>query len=423
MPTESSVAPSVEEFRGEAVAWLRSRGLPERRDDGPTDPDWGTGSDNVAVFHDLSHDEELELIRRLADWQRTRFEAGFGAITWPTEYGGRGLSPAHADAYAEEELRFETPSTHELVAVTVGLVAPTIRLFGTPAQRERFVRPFLTASELACQLFSEPGAGSDLANLGTRAVRDGDDWVVTGQKVWTSGAQYAQWGELIARTDAGVPKHQGMTAFLVPLDAPGVTVRPLRQMSGGSSFNEVFLDEVRIPDAYRLGEVGQGWKVALTTLGFERGHSGRRSHVGGHWRQAVELARWAGADKDPVLRQQLADVVIAGRLAEIATVRDEQAAADGAPPGAIGSMRKLRWVTRMTAMSDFVREVLGPRLVVDTGEWGTFAWSEQVLGAPGYRIAGGSDEIQRNIIGERVLGLPAEPRTDRNLPWREVRGA
>jgi alkylation response protein AidB-like acyl-CoA dehydrogenase len=423
MPTELSTEPSVAEFRREALAWLRSTGLPERRDDSQASTGWGTGSDSVAVFHDLPHDEEHELIRRLADWQRTRFEAGFGAITWPTEYGGRGLTPAHADAYDEEELRFETPSTHELVAVTVGLVAPTIRLFGTAEQRERFIRPFLTASELACQLFSEPGAGSDLANLGTRAVRDGDDWVVTGQKVWTSGAQFAQWGELIARTDPDVPKHRGMTAFLVPIDAPGVTVRPLRQMSGGSSFNEVFLDEVRIPDGYRLGEVGEGWKVALTTLGFERGHSGRRSLLGGHWRQAVELARWAGADADPVLRQKLADVVIAGRLAEIATLRDERAAADGAPPGAIGSMRKLRWVGRMTAMSDFVSEVLGPRLVVDTGEWGTFAWNEQVLGAPGYRIAGGSDEIQRTIIGERLLGLPAEPRADRNRPWREVRGA
>lgn len=411
--------PSVEEFRQEAAEWLRSLGLPERDDD--TSAEWGSGSDTVAVFHNLSQEEERILIRRLADWQRTKFEAGFGAITWPLEYGGRGLTPAHEDAYAAEERKYETPAPHELVSVTVNLVAPTIRLLGTPEQRERFIRPFLTCAELACQLFSEPDAGSDLANVGTRAIRDGDEWVITGQKVWTSGAQFADWGELIARTDPDVPKHKGMTAFLVPMNAEGLSVRPLRQMSGGSSFNEVFFDDVRIPDTLRLGRVGEGWKVALTTLGFERGASAQQARVGGDWRRAVQLARWTGADKDPVLRQQLADVVIAWRLGEIAAARDEQALADGNPPGAIGSVRKLQWVRRMTTVSEFVRSALGPRLVVDTGEWGTFAWGEHVLGAPGYRIAGGSDEIQRTIIGERLLGLPPEPRTDRNVPWRETR--
>jgi alkylation response protein AidB-like acyl-CoA dehydrogenase len=413
--------PTVAEFGSAARSWLRGTGLPERAPD--AEPAWGVGPDSVAVFHDLGHEEELALVRRQADWQRTRYAAGFGAITWPVEHGGRGLSTAHADAYADAESDFATPAPHELVSVTTGLIAPTVRLLGTPAQRERFLRPFRTADELCCQLFSEPGAGSDLADLATRAVPDGDGWVVTGQKVWTSGAQFAGWGELLARTDPDAAKHRGITAFLVPLDAPGVTVRPLRQMSGGTSFNEVFLDGVRIPDTLRLGEVGAGWKVALTTLGFERGGSGARSRVGGQWRQAVALARWAGADRDPVLRQQLADVVIAGRLGEIAAARDERGAAAGEPPGALGSLRKLRWTQRMTALSDLVAEVLGPRLVADTGEWGTFAWTEHVLGAPGYRIAGGSDEVQRTIVGERLLGLPIEPRTDRDRPWAQLHGA
>jgi alkylation response protein AidB-like acyl-CoA dehydrogenase len=384
-------------------------------------PVWGEGSDDVSVFHDLSFEAEKALLDRLREWQRTKFEAGYGALTWPEEFGGRGLTPEFEDAFVAEERAFDTGGAHELLSVTLHLIAPTIRLLGTAEQRQRFIESFLSGRELACQLFSEPGAGSDLASLGTRAVRDGDDWVISGQKVWTSGAQFAQWGELIARTDPGVPKHQGMTAFLVPLDLPGIEVRPLRQMSGGTSFNEVFFDEVRIPDSQRLGNVGEGWKVALTTLGFERGASSSTAGVGGSVLQTVGLAGFTGADRDPVLRQQLAEVVIAHRLGEIAHARDEHARTRGEPLGAVGSIRKMQWVSRMRGISDFVAAALGPRLVVDSGEWGTFAWGRHVLGVPGYRIAGGSDEIQRNIIAERLLELPAEPRTDRTTAWRESR--
>ena len=186
-------------------------------------------------------------------WQQEKYDAGYGAITWPAEYGGAGLSDAHERAFNEVEADFATPEGHETFAVTTSLVAPTVAIFGTPAQRARFVRRFLRADELCCQLFSEPGAGSDLAGLATRAERDGDEWVINGQKIWSSGAQFAGWGELIARTDPAVPKHAGMTAFLIPLDAPGVRIRPIRQMSGGSSFSEVFLTDVRVPDELRLG--------------------------------------------------------------------------------------------------------------------------------------------------------------------------
>src|SRR3546814_903536 len=245
------------------------------------------------------------------------------------------------------------------------------------------ITPMLRVDLLACQLFSEPGAGSDLASLATRARRDGDDGVITGQKVWTAGGQFAQGGELLARTDPDAPKHRGITAFMAPLDADGLEVRPLRQMSGGSSFNEVFLTEVRIPDAYRIGEVGEGWKVALTTLGFERNSSGENTDVGGTLDQVIELARATGAIEDPVLRQRLADVVIAHRLGEVASARD---AATPDATGVGGSMRKLQWTERLTQISDFVAEVAGADLVVDDGS-GTFAWTGHVLGAPGYRIA------------------------------------
>lgn len=407
------------DFQMEARSWLAGCGLARTGASDGGNEVWGEGSDDVSVFHNLSFYDERRLLDRLCGWQRVKYEAGFGALSWPVEVGGRGLPPEFEEAFAAEERVYDTGPAHELVSVTLHLIAPTIRLLGSDEQRNQFIRPLLDGSALACQLFSEPGAGSDLAGLGTRAVHDGDDWVITGQKVWTSGAQFAQLGELIARTDPGVPKHKGMTAFLIPMDLPGIEIRPLRQMSGGTSFNEVFFDQVRIPDSLRLGEVGDGWRVALTTLGFERGASSGNA-AGGSAAQAQALASFTGADRDPLLRAQLADIVIAQRLAEIATIRDEHDLADGKPLGAIGSVRKMQWVSRMRGISDFVEGALGPRLVVDSGEWGTYAWGQHVLGVPGYRIAGGSDEIQLNIIAERMLGLPGDPSSDRSTPWRDI---
>ena len=408
-------APSVEEFAAAARDWLAARLA-------RTDADqraWGEGSDDVSVFHRLSFAQEKALLDRAMAWQQEKYDAGYAAITWPAKDGGAGLTASHEQAFNEVEADFATPDGHETFAVTTHLVAPTIRLFGTAEQQARFVRRFLRAEELCCQLFSEPGAGSDLAGLATSAKRDGDDWVVSGQKVWSSGAQFAGWGELIARTDPAVPKHGGMTAFLIPLDAPGVEIRPIRQMSGGSSFNEVFLTDVRIPDDLRLGAVGQGWKVALTTLGFERGGSGNRG-VGGSWERLLSLASWLGRTGDPVVRQQLASVYIHQQVRRMNAARVAAATAAGQPPGPEGSIGKLLWVAGMTEIGQVAASLLGPRLIADTGEWGTFAWNDHVLGAPGYRIAGGSDEIQRNIIAERVLGLPGDVRVDRDLPWREI---
>ncbi|WP_431875768.1 acyl-CoA dehydrogenase family protein [Amycolatopsis sacchari] len=403
--TEAELA----DFADTARKWLAGH-LPPRGD---------AAGRSVAVFHNLPFDEERALLGRIQEWLRVKFEAGYGAISWPAEHGGAGLSALHEAVFAEVEREFAHPGQHELTSVSTALIAPTVQLFGTAEQKERLVRPLLRGDTLACQLFSEPSAGSDLAGLATRAVRDGDSWIVNGQKVWSSGAQFADWGELIARTDPGVPKHKGLTAFLLPMDTPGVEVRPLRQMSGGTSFCEVFLDDVRIPDSLRLGEVGGGWSVTMATLGFERGHSGANADLGGGFEQLVADARRLGRTADPEVRRVLADVWLAEKVAALSAQRDRESQLAGEEPGPIGSLRKLDWAQRLKLVSEAAAVVLGPRLVADAGD-GTHRWTEHYLGAPGYRIAGGSDEVQRTIIAERLLGLPPEPRADRGMAWKDI---
>ena len=411
--------PDLDAWRKAARRWLEEHAEP--RPSGSEELRWGEGSDSVAVFHNLSFDEEAAMLAANRAWQQAKDDAGYVGIDWPAEWGGAGLPAEYARAFADEEADFVTPAGAELFSVTVRLVAPTVATFGTPEQTARFLRPLRRAEVLACQLFSEPGAGSDLANLSCRAERDGDGWVVNGQKVWTSGAPHAAYGELIARTDPAAPKHRGLTAFLVPLDAPGVDIRPIRQMTGGASFSEVFFSDVRIPDGLRLGAVGDGWRVALATLGFERSHSGSaRRRPGGTFEQLAAAARHFGRSGDPVVRQRLADVYIGATLLRLTAGRVAAAARAGHAPGPEGSIGKLAWTELMRRMTGVAGEILGARLVADTGEWGAYAWSEHVLGAPGYRIAGGSDEIQRNIIAERVLGLPAEPRADKDVAFRDL---
>jgi alkylation response protein AidB-like acyl-CoA dehydrogenase len=417
MPT---TVPDLGTWRKAARAWLEEHAEP-RPAGSPAERPWGEGSDSVAVFHNLSFDDEAAILRANQAWQQAKDDAGYAAIAWPPEWGGAGLPAEYARAFAEEEAAFVVPPGAELFSVTVRLVAPTVATFGTGEQITRFLRPLRRAEVLACQLFSEPGAGSDLANLSCRAARDGDEWIVNGQKVWTSGGPHAAYGELIARTDRDVPKHRGLTAFLVPLDAPGVEVRPIRQMTGGASFSEVFFADVRIPDDLRLGPVGDGWRVALTTLGFERSHSGSsRRRPGGSFEQLAAAARHFGRAADPAVRQGLAGLYIGATLLRLNAERVAAAARAGHAPGPEGSIGKLFWTEHMARLTAVATDVLGPRLAADTGEWGAYAWSEHVLGAPGYRIAGGSDEIQRNIIAERVLGLPAEPRVDKDVPFRDL---
>ncbi len=417
----AAVQPSVEQFADEASKWLSAHAQP-RGDEAATHKSGGE-SFSVAVFHALGTEQEQHLLDELVSWNQLKAEVGYHAITWPSEYGGLGLSKEHARAYARLELAFSVPVRHETFSVTTGLVAPTVERFGTEEQKQRFVTTFLRADQLCCQLFSEPGAGSDLAGVGCRAVPDGDEWVLQGQKIWSSGAQYSQWGLLLARTDPDVPKHRGITAFLVPVRAPGVEIRPIKQMSGGASFNEVFFDGARVPDSLRLGAVGDGWNVALTTLGFERessGSGGGSRRPGGSFQELLVSARALGRTGDPIVRDRLAQVYIRTRVQEMIGLRAEAGRQMGAPPGPEGSIGKLVWTDNLEFVSEVASLVVGPALLADTGQWATYEWTEHVLGAPGYRIAGGSDEIQRNIVGERVLGLPGEPRVDRNQAWKDV---
>ncbi len=401
-------AADLDAWTGAARSWLDEH-VPRRPP--AAEAEWGVGSDSVALFKNLSADEERAHVDALRAWQRTKSDAGYGSITWPVEYGGGGLTPAHERAFLTLEHEYEIPESHEAVGISLDLVGPTILTCGTDDQKARYLRPLRRADEHWCQLMSEPGAGSDLASLQTKAERDGDRWRITGQKVWTSGAQLADFGYILTRTDPAAPRHEGITAFLVPMHAPGVEVRPLRQMSGGCSFNEVFFDGLEVSDAERIGEVGGGWRVAITTLGFERMAATKPAGGGTDTFDLLRLAaHHFGRDRDPVVRQALADVWIQRKVRALTIRRAAEALTAGGVPGPEGSIGKLAMTRGMQRVGEVAGLILGPKLAADTGEWGTFAWSELVNGVPGFRIAGGTDEVQRNIIAERALGLPREAR-------------
>ncbi len=372
---------------------------------------WGEGSDSVGVLDEKTAEEELEELAEAKTWKAKEFDAGFGWITGPEEYGGRALPVDYERRYREVSGAYRTPST-QAFGIGLGMVAPTILAHAIPEVRERYLRSMYRGDIVGCQLFSEPVAGSDLAGIQTRAERDGDEWIVSGQKVWTSGAQYSDIGEIITRTDPDKPKHKGLTMLLVDMHAPGIEVRPLRQMTGGATFNEVFFDEVRVPDSHRLGDVDEGWTVALTTLMNERAAiGGGGAGVGTmNFTRFVELAHHLGVDRDPLVRQGLADVYIRTTVARYTNLRGSAKIRAGQLPGPEMSIGKLALTQNMTRLGEVLSEMLGPRLAADSGEWGTYAWHEFVLGTPGMRVAGGTDEIMRNIVGERVLGLPKEPK-------------
>jgi alkylation response protein AidB-like acyl-CoA dehydrogenase len=411
---------TLEAFEDEARAFLD--GAAKKR---PTETDfvWGEGSDNVIVFEERSHEQERAQLAEAQQWRARRFDAGFGWITGPTAYGGRELSGAHQRAYDRLEGEYDIPP-QSFFTVGLGMVAPTIAAHGTDAVKEAYLRALYRADIVACQLFSEPGAGSDLASLQARAERDGDEWVLNGQKVWTSGAQNSDIGEIICRTDPDLPKHKGLTGFVVDMRAPGVDIRPLRQMTGGASFNEVFFTDVRVPDDHRLGDINQGWTVALTTLMNERASIGAGStgaNAPGTLQRVVEMARHFGALDDPVRRDALADVIIRLRVAAYNNQRALDKVRAGQLPGPELSIAKLALTDNMQRLTGLISRILGPRITADQGEWGTFAWAQMVLGVPGSRIAGGTDEVMKNIVGERVLGLPKDPGIDATTPFRELK--
>ncbi|MGH9065960.1 MAG: acyl-CoA dehydrogenase family protein [Acidimicrobiales bacterium] len=409
-PIERSSGPGGPElvrFESEALGFLESHASPRVVEK----HGWGEGSDQVAIFAEQTPAEERAEVAGAKAWRQQVFDAGFGWITGPGTHGGRELPAHYQRRWASLEAGFDVPSQAPL-GIGLGMVAPTILAHGSEAAKARYLRAMHRGDVVACQLFSEPSAGSDLASLATRAVRDGDEWILDGQKVWTSGAQYADIGEVICRTDPDMPKHKGLTAFIVDMHAPGVEVRPLRQMTGGATFNEVFFTDVRVPDDHRLGDVNEGWTVALTTLMNERaaiGGGGTGSGAAMGTSRLIDLLRHMGRDQDPILRQKLAEVYINTRVAAYTNSRAMAKIRAGQLPGPEMSIAKLSLTANMTRVAELVSAALGPRMCADTGDWGTYAWSQFVLGTPGMRVAGGTDEVMKNIIGERVLGLPKEP--------------
>jgi len=394
--------PDTASFIADARAWLALQAPPRQ------ETAWGDGDDTVAVFENWTAAEERAETDRIRVYEQAKFDAGWGAaLTWPAEYGGRDLPLAHALAFQREEAAFDVPRRTEMFSVTQQLVAPTIAQWGTDEQKAAYVRAMLRTDLIACQLFSETEAGSDLAAVRTRAVHRDGSWVLDGHKVWTSGARIADLGIAVCRTDSTVAKHAGLTVFLVPMDSPGVEVRPIRQMTGGSSFNEVYLDGVVLDDSMRLGPVGAGWKVALTVLAAERLDSGNLGLDNAD--RAVELARHRGPLSE-IARDAVADLITRSYVQRLTGMRVAAAVVAGEAPGPEASVGKLLATDTMARTSEVARMLLGSDLAADSGEWGTWAWTEHVLGAPGYRIAGGTDEIQHNILAERVLGLPREPR-------------
>ncbi|MEU7816036.1 acyl-CoA dehydrogenase family protein [Pseudonocardia sp. NPDC049154] len=388
--------PDLDAFREQARAWLREHA---------PDPSPVTDIEAARAF------------------QAALYDAGFAGITWPQDVGGRGLSTAHQQAFSDEEAEYELPTYP--FTIGMGMCGPTVNDLGTPEQRTRYLPRLLRGEDIWCQLFSEPGAGSDVASLQTRAVLDGDSWVVDGQKVWTTNAQWADFGALLARTDPDRPKHSGLTMFVVDMHAPGVTVRPLKDMSGRAPFNEIYFDSVRIPADAVIGEVNGGWHAAVTMLGHERVSIGSRRRPKTNpldFTAVAALAQRLGVSGEPATRERLAELYARERVLELFNVRLRQEAAAGIAPGARGSVAKLAGSMLARLAVDTVGEIAGPEIVAwDPEDTTGAAVALGINSTPSSSIAGGTNEIQRGIIGERVLGLPKEPSVDKGVPFRELK--
>jgi alkylation response protein AidB-like acyl-CoA dehydrogenase len=365
-------------FRDELRAWLR--------DNQPAD--------------EPRHDERAHYAWR-RDYERQLAQGGWAGVHWPAEYGGRGATLTESAIFFEELGRSRAPLPANVLGTL--LAGPTIMSWGTPEQKERYLAPILTAEEIWCQGFSEPDAGSDLAALKTRAVKDGDEWVVTGQKVWTSGAQYSKWCMLVARTDGDAAKHKGLTYFLMDMEQDAVQVRPLRQITGESEFNELFFEEARIPDENVLGGVGNGWKVALTTLMNER--AGLAFFLQVRLRQLLDaLFAEAGARgllDDAVVADRLGELHLKAEVLRLTAFRGLTAIEKYGQPGPEGSLTKWMWSETNQQLTQFATDLLGPSALDAGGRW-----AYELLRARGNSIEGGTTEILKNIVAERVLGLP-----------------
>ncbi len=390
-------------FRAEARAWLEAnapaKGSPEAFDH------MSTPGRNPEL--------ERELAERARTWQAKLADGGWACLDWPPEYGGRGASTVETIIFEEEQSRFGI--SRSIFMAALDMAAPTLMSWGTDEQKQKFLNPIRQGEMVFAQLFSEPNAGSDLAGLQTRAVLDGDEFVVNGQKVWNSYAHLADWGILLARTNSDVPKHQGLSYFFVKMDSEGLDPRPLRQMTGGAEFNETFFDNVRIPVENLIGGVNNGWAVAQTTLNSERAAVGAQTSVV-DVPTLVDLAKQKDQADDPVVRQALAEAWIRSEVLRYLGMRVYTALSQGTEIGPEASIMKILTGDHIRDTSQTAMELLGPEGMLNDDVWVT-----RMISHFAHKIGGGTPEIQRNVIGERILGLPREPRADKGVPFRDLK--
>ena len=398
--------PQEAEFRAKCRAWLEANA------------ELKTKKTNSAKNMNIGNKSLLEAA---AEWQKKKYDAGWAMIHWPKEFGVIGATPIERIIWAQEESKFNVPKG--VYEIGLGMAGPVMMEYATDEQKERYLPPMAEGKEIWCQLFSEPSAGSDVAGLRSKAVQDGENWIVNGQKVWTSGAHFSDFGILVVRHDPGLEKHKGLTFFFVDMKSPGIEVKPIKQLTGGSSFNEVYFNDVVIPDSQRLGEIGDGWKVAITTLMNERLAVGDADGVDAN--EAFELAKKHDKDGEQLIdnnavRESIADWYCEASGLKNTKLRTMSALSRGDTPGPEASITKIVSANKLQAIGNFGMDSsdMSGMLMDEKSDFIKFqmAW----MGAAGLRIAGGTDEILKNIIAERVLGLPQEARADKGLAFKDI---
>ena len=401
--------PEEAKFRSEARAFLEANVKPK-------------SAESERLQRKLSPAEYLKAAKA---YQAKKAEAGFTGITWAKEQGGRGLPPIYSVIFNQEEAKFDAPAAP--FSIGLGMCVPTVIAFSDEETKDRYVAKALRGEEIWCQLFSEPGAGSDVAASKTKAVRDGDDWIVNGQKVWTTGAQFSDYGILLVRTNPDVEKHKALTMFIVDMKQKGVEVRPIHQASGGREFSEVYFTDVRIPDSSRLGDPGMGWNVALVTLMNERLAVG--GSYGPDYKEILDFARGISSPtgggaliKDEAFRQKLADWIVRAEGYKLAKFRTMTALSKGQTPGPESSIGKVINANQMMDIANTAIEAQDHFGIINDPDLAPLegAFHQSYMFAPGLRIAGGTDEILKNIIAERVLGLPQDVRVDKGVAFKDL---
>jgi alkylation response protein AidB-like acyl-CoA dehydrogenase len=401
-------SPEEAAYRTKARAWLEANAPKFARSSAPSEEEGAFDREDMA---------------RAKAWQAKKAEAGYAQITWPKEWGGGGGTPIDSVIFGQEEAKFGVGGGY--FQIGLGMCVPTVMAFANDATKQRFVGPALRGEEIWCQLFSEPGGGSDVAAASTRAIREGDDWMINGQKVWTSGAHYADYGIVIVRTNPDAPKHKGLTMFWIDMKSPGIEVKPIHQMSGGSNFNEVYFTDVRVPDSQRLGAIDDGWKVSLVTLMNERLAVGGGSGL--DYSAVMKLARTlqtqsGSALNDQAFRQKLADWYVQSEGLKFTRFRTMTALSRGQTPGPESSIGKIIAAGQLQDLANSAVEMEDQFGIIDDPAMAPLAAAFQggLLSAPGLRIAGGTDEILKNIIAERVLGLPGDIRVDKDVAFKDM---